>query len=169
MDGTVAPIDVLIIFNELNDPHILLANGLLPPANTIHPSSFYFLDVNGDGFVAPIDALVIINLLNANQGGEGGGGEGEAGLAAASLLTSPSFATAFTLPEQGPNGHRSAEQPVDGRQHQGIDEKSTARTRCQDLRLGSRHRSAADLAALDLRSDWSELVDAYFATPDASW
>jgi hypothetical protein len=169
MDGTVAPIDVLIIFNELNDPHILLANGLLPPANTIHPSSFYFLDVNGDGFVAPIDALVIINLLNANQGGEGGGGEGEAGLAAASLLTSPSFVTAFTLPEQRPNGHRSAEQPDDGRQHQGIDEQSTVRTRRQDQRLGSRHRSAADLAALDLRSDWSELVDAYFATPDASW
>jgi hypothetical protein len=61
-DNVVAPIDVLIIVNELNLPTITLAGGLLPepPATGI---TFYY-DVNGDGVASPIDVLQIINFLN---------------------------------------------------------------------------------------------------------
>ena len=63
-NGTVAPLDALLVINELNanvvsDPE----TGALPdtpPANFAPP----FVDVNGDGFVSPIDALLVINRLN---------------------------------------------------------------------------------------------------------
>lgn len=60
-DGTIAPVDVLVVINEVNSPKISRVGGRLPlPYN---PSEFPF-DVNADGFVTPIDALIVINYLN---------------------------------------------------------------------------------------------------------
>jgi uncharacterized delta-60 repeat protein len=60
-NGTVSPLDALIIINEINanGAHTLgaLAN---PPSGPVD-----YLDVNGDGVVSPLDALIIINDLNA--------------------------------------------------------------------------------------------------------
>jgi len=61
-DGFVTPLDVLVIFNDLNSPRGArrLPNPPIPPE--LPPP---YLDVNADGFVAPIDALIVINFLNA--------------------------------------------------------------------------------------------------------
>ena len=68
-DGDIAPIDALIVVNDLN------ANGSrqLVQAESESPSTAAkkFVDVNGDQFISPIDALQVINVLNAE--GEGGG------------------------------------------------------------------------------------------------
>ena len=58
-DGTVAPIDVLLIINELNE------KGPYPVSTDDRTGKATSLDVNGDGFVSPLDALMIINYLNA--------------------------------------------------------------------------------------------------------
>ncbi len=60
-DGTVAPLDVLIIINTLN----LL--GTRPLRGISGPPEFYY-DVSGDNTVAPIDVLQVINFLNSPLG-----------------------------------------------------------------------------------------------------
>ncbi len=74
-DGSVSPIDVLVLVNYINtnsiSAHLPFPNGGVagPP----------YLDVNGDGFVSPIDVLAVINFINRNSNGGGStGGEGEA-------------------------------------------------------------------------------------------
>ncbi|MCB9873883.1 MAG: hypothetical protein H6821_06850 [Planctomycetaceae bacterium] len=57
-DGTVAPIDALLIINELN------AKGAYPISSVDQPGERALLDVNGDGFVSPLDVLMIINHLH---------------------------------------------------------------------------------------------------------
>ncbi len=66
-DGSVAPIDVLIIVNELNTtgPRLL-------PTERPQDAMFY-LDPNGDKHIAPLDALIIINHLSQPGGTEGEG------------------------------------------------------------------------------------------------
>jgi hypothetical protein len=62
-DGQVAPIDALLIINELNVPAYRdPTSGLLPTPPAIIPAYF---DVDGDGFVAPSDAILVINYLNS--------------------------------------------------------------------------------------------------------
>ena len=64
-DGFIAPIDALLIINELNEPmHRDPTTGLLPPPPPVVPAYF---DVNGDGFVSAADAVLIINRLNQNE------------------------------------------------------------------------------------------------------
>ncbi len=68
-DRAVAPIDVLLIFNELNalpGSGITGADRKLPEI-TSGTSPPPYLDVNGDGFVSPLDALLIINVLNEDR------------------------------------------------------------------------------------------------------
>ena len=67
-DGTVVPLDVLRIINELNDPRFHDAQGKLPNER---PDGGSFYDVNGDGFVTTNDALQVINFLNAQAVPEG--------------------------------------------------------------------------------------------------
>jgi hypothetical protein len=68
-DGFVVPLDVLLIFNELNLPQISGAGGALPlPPPTLAFQKPFF-DVSGDNFVTPLDGLAIINRLN-QPGGE---------------------------------------------------------------------------------------------------
>ncbi len=56
--GLVAPLDVLIVINQLKrqGTHAL-------PARLIESNAPY-CDVNGDGYLSPIDALIVINALN---------------------------------------------------------------------------------------------------------
>lgn len=78
----VAPLDVLVIINELNIPTCHDASGKLQiPPPTDKPPPYY--DVNGDGYVTPVDALVVINFLNS-----GVQAEGEASSLAATDMTS---------------------------------------------------------------------------------
>ena len=57
-DHFIAPLDALLVINDLN------ANGSRPLTLPRDPAAS-FLDVDGDQRVAPIDALVVINAINA--------------------------------------------------------------------------------------------------------
>ena len=62
-DGSIAPSDVLVIFNELTEN----GSGVFDP---FRPGELVvYWDVNGDGFVTPIDPLIVINYLNINGAG----------------------------------------------------------------------------------------------------
>jgi GEVED domain/Dockerin type I domain/Bacterial pre-peptidase C-terminal domain len=79
-DGRVSPIDALQIINFLN------TNGrftVLPFPPTFTPPPF--IDTTGDGAVAPDDALLVINYLNAGGSGDGGEGEADEWISAASV------------------------------------------------------------------------------------
>lgn len=66
-DGAIAPLDALLVVNELNanGSRLLVAGEGESPA----PAITKFVDVNGDRFISPVDALRVINVLN----GEGEG------------------------------------------------------------------------------------------------
>ncbi|MCB9874371.1 MAG: hypothetical protein H6821_09360 [Planctomycetaceae bacterium] len=57
-DGQVAPLDVLLVINALNN------RGGAYKLPTSRPIGAAYLDVNKDGSVSPIDALIPINQLN---------------------------------------------------------------------------------------------------------
>jgi hypothetical protein len=59
-DGSVLPLDALLIINDLNASG---SRSLTTPAGGLAPANF--LDVSGDRSVAPIDVILIINYLNA--------------------------------------------------------------------------------------------------------
>jgi Ca2+-binding RTX toxin-like protein len=61
-DGSVSPLDALLVLNELNDPF----GGRARAAEVARNIDRVFLDVNRDGFVSPIDALHILNRLNTS-------------------------------------------------------------------------------------------------------
>jgi VCBS repeat-containing protein len=63
-DGTVAPIDALLIINWINEK----GTGVLP---SLVGSPEFYLDVNNDGSVSPIDVIQIINDLNDRVSSEG--------------------------------------------------------------------------------------------------
>jgi VCBS repeat-containing protein len=65
-DGSISPLDALIIFNRLNS----VGPGQVPADAPLGPP---FLDTTGDNAVSPLDALLIFNVLNNPEGaGEGG-------------------------------------------------------------------------------------------------
>jgi len=65
-DGTVSPLDVLVLINLLNQAPSLPVDGLPgPPA---------YVDVNADNRVDPLDVLNVINHINSRGNGEGEGG-----------------------------------------------------------------------------------------------
>ena len=73
-DGLVAPLDALLLINELRRPRIAASpGGLLPPITaTVKPSPY--LDVDGDGYLAPVDVLNVVNRLSRrSNSGEGEG------------------------------------------------------------------------------------------------
>ncbi len=59
-DGSVAPVDVLVVINDLNESG---ARPLTGPFD--NESTAGYIDVNGDDSVSPVDALIVINLLNS--------------------------------------------------------------------------------------------------------
>ncbi len=70
-DGSISPIDVLILVNDIN------FNGVRTLPSTL-PTPPY-LDPNGDGQIGPLDVLLVIDFINAR--GNAGAGEGEASMA----------------------------------------------------------------------------------------
>ena len=72
-DGYVAPIDALMIINELNarGSYNLLerpANASGAEGESSGPIKYY--DTNNDGYLTPLDALIVINALHAEGEGE---------------------------------------------------------------------------------------------------
>jgi hypothetical protein len=91
-DGSVDPIDALIVINFLNGTDGDGAVGALasPP----------YRDVTGDLFITPADVLLIVNHLNAEADGEGelgGRASSEVSWMAAYGLPAPSLDLAFDL------------------------------------------------------------------------
>ena len=82
--GSVDPIDVLILVNEINRAGARSLEGT--------PEVAPFFDVNGDRSIGPIDVLLVINYINQNR--FGGGGEGPA----TSPIAHPSSNTPAPLP-----------------------------------------------------------------------
>ena len=96
--------DALVDINELNEPRVSGAGGLLPPpTGTI---TFYY-DVSGDGFISPLDPLVIINFLNDPTGGEGESEE----VAFVSFLSLSTVNNSSTL-ESGPGSLSVGNVPI---------------------------------------------------------
>lgn len=64
-DGSITPLDVLVVVNDLN------ANSSRAlPTNV--PDTAPYIDTDGDGFVGPLDVLRVVNFLNSrSSGGEG--------------------------------------------------------------------------------------------------
>ncbi len=67
-DGSVAPIDALVIINFIDSG----ASSRLPQARAT--TEDFFFDTNRDGFVAPIDVLVVINFIDDQLQPEGESG-----------------------------------------------------------------------------------------------
>jgi hypothetical protein len=70
-DGSIIPLDVLILINEINESGARPLSGspITPPP---------YLDVDGDRTLGPLDVLMVINYINQRGGsGMGGAGEGE--------------------------------------------------------------------------------------------
>ena len=66
-DGIIAPLDALLVINELNMRRASdSVSGLLmnPPVAPNDPDSLGYVDVDGNGFATPRDALLVINELN---------------------------------------------------------------------------------------------------------
>lgn len=68
-DGTVAPVDALVVVNALNQ---LSGGGQLSQPRTLAEQQDPDVDTNGDGFLTPVDALLVVNFLN-DQAGQGEG------------------------------------------------------------------------------------------------
>ncbi|MBM4094418.1 MAG: hypothetical protein FJ276_34170 [Planctomycetes bacterium] len=82
-EGSVIPMDALVVINALNtwgsQPLPLLPQGIM-----VEP---LFYDVSGDYWLTPLDALLIINRLNHPPDSEGeDGGEGESVMSAETAL-----------------------------------------------------------------------------------
>jgi len=91
-DGSVSPIDALLVINYLNGP----------AGEAAAASSGFSMDVNGDGSIAPIDALLVINYLNAQPGGEGEGpDEASVEEPAARVAMAPVLAGSAVAPAAG--------------------------------------------------------------------
>jgi hypothetical protein len=67
--GTVIPLDVLLLINDINANKVRR----LPVPPPVPGGPPPYLDVNGDGFITPLDVVIVINYLNSRQrtGGEG--------------------------------------------------------------------------------------------------
>jgi hypothetical protein len=85
-NGSVTPVDALLVINALNRFTALGVPGpFAVPHPTLAASAPPYLDVNGTNTITPVDALLVINFLNANAGPQG---EGEADTSASSATSS---------------------------------------------------------------------------------
>ncbi len=67
-DEVVSPLDVLIIFNELNNRRVSDPDTSSLPLLGPSAEDEFFYDVNGDNYVTPLDALIVINRVNEAAG-----------------------------------------------------------------------------------------------------
>ena len=63
-DGSVSPLDALIIINRVN---LTGPTSLATPTFVDPLSDHFYIDTSGDSQVSPIDVLIVFNLLNASQ------------------------------------------------------------------------------------------------------
>ncbi len=88
-NGSITPIDVLLVINYINKGLRQVTSAPPPP----------YLDVNSDNLVTPADALLIINYLNSHGGGSG---EGEATTTRATAVTRQDLALLAMMPAELP-------------------------------------------------------------------
>ncbi len=69
-DGTVSPLDALLVIGELNSSHRVEGRLTMPATSTD-----YFLDVDDNGYVAPLDALCVLNDLGVAVAANNGSAE----------------------------------------------------------------------------------------------
>lgn len=101
-NGIIAPLDAILVINELNNPTLADRSGRLPvpPNYPIAPPPF--VDVSGNDLVAALDAILVINTLNAAARG-GGSPEGEAS-SWAPVMGPRSVDAVFRAAESAPAG-----------------------------------------------------------------
>lgn len=92
-DGSVSPIDTLILVNFLN-LYGSFSLATSTPAGEGEAAAHYFYDVNGDHTISALDVLSVITRLNAVATGTG---EGEAANDLVSGLAAPLSANALAL------------------------------------------------------------------------
>ena len=71
-DGSISPIDALMVINQLNATGTVEVGGVTLQSGAIAENTAEgetsddhgYTDVNNDGFISPIDALMVINALN---------------------------------------------------------------------------------------------------------
>jgi hypothetical protein len=90
-NGSVEPLDVLLIVNELNSPQFATTDRRLVDASGLAAFPGFFYDVTNDAFLSPLDALVIINFVNSRAVGEGESAAGEGDRTPKTILV-PTFA-----------------------------------------------------------------------------
>ncbi|MFM9068260.1 MAG: peptidylprolyl isomerase, partial [Planctomycetota bacterium] len=97
-DNIVAPLDALLVINEVNQRQYSDSLGRLPAIRPDNLQPRRLFDVNDDGFVVPLDAIIVINQLNGSGGGEG---EGTGAIAESSSgLWTMAVSTISTIPPQ---------------------------------------------------------------------
>ena len=60
-DGSVSPLDALIIVNRLNSTG---SSPLATPTSVAGLTEFFYIDTNGGRFVSPVDVIRVVNFLN---------------------------------------------------------------------------------------------------------
>ncbi len=87
-DGSVSPLDVLVLINRIN---LGLSSDVLPaPSADFRPAPYF--DVDGDGRLTPLDVLIVINFINADRSN----GEGESEITLNTNRSIPIAATDFS-------------------------------------------------------------------------
>ena len=166
-DSLVAPIDALILINDLN------ARGSrplpLPPLPPSEPPPY--LDVNGDTQIAPIDVLLVINFLNSGGSGEGESSQADVALsndavsnnavADRDLFVPPSRRQAFITDRTGAALDTPA--TLDLRASIGRHSPLPVQPRAAQPRAARDNGSPTDLAERDLAggdlATWESLLD----------
>ncbi len=70
-NGSVEPLDVLIIINQINTTAGSGNGAKLPEFDASKPDAYSFVDVNGNNTLDPLDVLEVINYINRRGSGEG--------------------------------------------------------------------------------------------------
>ncbi len=169
-DGSVSPIDVLLVISDLNRggsrdlPNPPVAPNVPPP----------YVDVSGDNKISPVDALMIITYLNTGHGEGEGEGEGEAVLGSrlmmsdvgSSLVASSLLPTGFVLPSSPSQTAPSDPRAAQARVSAGIANTASA---ASTLPFGNAEavRQAA-LAGFLASSRWEESLEDLVPSPDNS-
>ena len=181
-DGSVSPLDALLIINFLNtnsggqsirlpNPPPFIINGITyNPGDPRVPGQDLLIDVNGDGFVAPDDVLQVINFLNGASAEGSGEGEGAAepvtaagramtssSAAANTTISAASLASHFDSPtfaSAGASTNAAAQTPTTRSGSQSVEFAFTLPARPSQSAAGSLLASSAtNLASSDHRRD----------------
>ena len=153
-DGSVSPLDGLIVINEVNESKFRDAVGRLP--SRVPELAFrQFFDTTGDGFATALDVLRIINHLNdLNAIPEGEAPQHVVDLALLGLQTEQPSVTsqAARRTVKVDNTDRNAESLVV--------QTVTSRTKESDFQLAASDSAAADsdLALLEWLSRWTKVL-----------